>query len=117
MLLASGNPWDVTAGGIEATSDTSGSIAGATTTVTNTLVVTAIATSLPDASSTTNFSSWTNANLTDVTERTDNAVNSGNGGGLGVATGVRAAAGAYGNTAVTLANSAYKGMMSIAIKP
>ena len=115
--VASGNPWDVTAGGVEAVSDTSGSIPGATTTVTNTLVVTAIATSLPDLSSTTRFSAWTNANLTSVTERTDNSVTAGNGGGLGVATGVRAATGAYGNTAVTLATSAYKGMMSIAIKP
>ncbi|HBR19430.1 MAG TPA: hypothetical protein DD726_04360 [Phycisphaerales bacterium] len=115
--VSSGNPWDVTAGGVEAVSDTSGSIPGATTTVTNTLVVTAIATSLPDASSTAKFSAWTNANLTSVTERTDNSVTAGNGGGLGVATGIRAATGAYGNTAVTLVNAAYKGMMSIAIKP
>jgi len=113
---ASGNPWDVTAGGVEATSDTSGSIPGATTTVADTLVVTAIATSLPDASSTSKFSGWTNANLTSLTERTDNSVNAGNGGGLGIATGVKATAGAYGNTAVTLADSAYKGMISIAIK-
>jgi len=115
--VASGNPWDVTAGGVEAVSDTSGSIPGATTTVGNTLVVAAIATALPDKASTANFSSWTNANLTSVTECTDNAVNAGNGGGLGVATGIKATAGAYGNTAVTLANAAYKGMMSIAIKP
>jgi hypothetical protein len=114
---ASGDPWDVTAGGVEAVSDTSGSIPGATTTVANTLVVTAIATSLPDASSTAKFSGWTNANLTSLTERTDNSVNAGNGGGLAIATGVKATAGAYGNTAVTLVNSAYKGMMSIAIKP
>jgi hypothetical protein len=113
----SGNPWDVTAGGVEATSDTSGSIPGATTTVGNTLVVTAIATSLPDSTSTTRFSAWINANLTSVTERTDNSVTAGNGGGLGVATGIKATAGAYGNTAVTLATSASKGMMSIAIKP
>ncbi len=114
---ASGNPWDVTAGGVEATADTSGSIPGATTTVANTLVVTAIATSLPDSSSTTRFSAWTNANLTSITERTDNSVTAGNGGGLGVATGIKATAGAYGNTAVTLATSASKGMMSIAVKP
>jgi len=69
--------------GVEATSDTSGSIPGATTTVNNTLVVAAIATSLPDASGTTNFSSWANASLTSVTERTDNTSSSGNGGGLG----------------------------------
>ncbi|HBR19224.1 MAG TPA: hypothetical protein DD726_03290, partial [Phycisphaerales bacterium] len=115
--VSSGNPWDVTAGGVEAVSDTSGSIPGATTTVGNTLVVTAIATSLPDASSTAKFSAWTNANLTSVTERIDNSVTAGNGGGLAVATGIRATTGAYGNTAVTLVNAAYKGMMSIAIKP
>ena len=113
----SGNPWDVTAGGVEAVSDTSGSIPGVTTTVANTLVVTAIASSLPDASSTAKFSAWTNANLTSLTERIDNSVTAGNGGGLGVATGIKATAGAYGNTTLTLANSAYKGMMSIAIKP
>ena len=90
----SGNPWDVTAGGVEATADTSGSIPGATTTVANTLVVVAIATSLPDASGTANFSGWTNANLSSLTERTDNTVTAGNGGGLGIATGGKATAGA-----------------------
>jgi len=115
--VASGNPWDVTAGGIEATSDSSGSIPGATTTVGNTLVVAVVAASLPDATGTANFSSWANANLTSVTERTDNTVNSGNGGGLGIATGIKTAAGAYGNTTVTHASAAVKGMMSISIKP
>jgi len=114
--ITSGNPWDVTAGGVEATSDTSGSIPGATTTVANTLVVAAIATSLPDAIGTANFSAWANSNLTSVTERTDNTKNAGNGGGLGIATGEKATAGVYGNTTVTAASSAVKGMMSIAIK-
>lgn len=114
----SGNPWNVTAGGVESASDTSGSIPGATSTVANTLVVTAIASSLPDYIYDNNrFSSWTNANLTSLTERLDCSRDSGNGGGLGVATGVKATAGAYGNTAVTLATAAAKGMMSIAIKP
>jgi hypothetical protein len=113
---ASGNPWDVTAGGVETTSDTSGSIPGATTTVANTLVVAAVAGSLPDATGTAQFSGWANANLTSLTERTDNSVTAGNGGSLGVATGIKATAGAYGNTTVTHANSAIKGMMSIAIK-
>jgi len=114
--VASGNPWDVTAGGVDATSDTSGSIPGATTTVANTLVVTAIATSY-DISSTSFFASWTNSNLAGLTERVDNATSTGNGGGIGIATGTKATAGAYGNTAVTCAGSSYKGMMSIAIKP
>jgi hypothetical protein len=115
--VSSGNPWDVTAGGVDATSDTSASIPGATTTVANTLVVVATAGSLPDASGTAQFSAWTNANLTSLTERTDNSVSSGNGGSLGIATGFKATAGAYGNTAVTHANSAVKGMISIAIRP
>jgi hypothetical protein len=114
---ASGNPWNVTAGGVESTSDTSGAIPGTTTTVGNTLVVAIIATDLPDATGTANFSSWANGDLTAVTERTDNTVTAGNGGGLGIATGLKATAGAYGNTTVTLANSAVKGMMSIALKP
>jgi hypothetical protein len=114
---ASGNPWDVTAGGVESTSDTSGSIPGVTTTVANTLVVTVLAASLPDATGTSQYSGWSNANLTSLTERVDNTVTAGNGGGLAVATGVKATAGATGNTAVTLANAATKAMMSIAIKP
>ena len=113
----SGDPCDVTAGGVEATSDTSGSIPGATTTVAYDLVVAAIATSLPDASSTARFSGWTNADLSGLTERTDNSVNAGNGGGLAIATGTKTTAGVYGATAVTLVNAAQKGMMSIAIKP
>jgi len=113
---ASGNPWDVTAGGVEATSDTSASVPGATTTVANTLVVVAISGSLPDANGTANFSGWTNANLSSLTERTDNTQNVGNGGALGIATGVKATAGAYGNTTATHASAAVKGMISIAIK-
>ena len=113
---ASGNPWDVTAGGVETTSDTSASIPGATTTVANTLVVIAVAGSLPDGNGTSNFSGWSNANLTGLTERTDNTTNAGNGGALGIATGGKTTAGAYGNTAVTHGNSAVKGMISIAIK-
>ena len=113
----SGDPWDVTAGGTESTVDTSGAIPGATTTVANTLVVAAIATSLPDASGTANFSAWTNSNLSSVAERTDNTVTAGNGGGLGLATGGKATAGAYGNTAVTCATASTKAMLSIALKP
>jgi PKD repeat protein len=114
--ITSGNPWNVTAGGVESTSDTSGAIPGATTTVPNCLVVAAIATSLPDSNGTANFSAWANANLTSVTERTDNTRNAGNGGGLGIATGAKATAGVYGNTTVTCGSSAVKGMMSVALR-
>jgi len=113
---ASGNPWDVTAGGVEATSDTSASVPGATTTVANTLVVIAVAGSLPDANGTANFSGWTNGSLSSLTERTDNTHNTGNGGALGIATGGKTAAGTYGSTSATHASAAVKGMISIAIK-
>jgi len=116
-VVASGNPWDVTAGGVDATSNTSGTIPGATTSVPDALVVAAIATDLPDSNGTANFASWANSNLTNVTERFDVTRNSGNGGGIGIATGNKTTAGAYGNTTVTLASSAVKGMMSIALKP
>ncbi len=113
----SGNPWDVTAGGVDATASTTATIPGATTTVANTLVVVACATGLPNSNGTANFSAWTNSNLSSLTEYTDNTRAVGVGGGLGSAAGGKATAGAYGNTTVTLAASAKKGMMSIAIKP
>jgi len=116
-VVTTGDPWDVTAGGVDATSDTSGAIPGDTTTVVDTLVVMAVGGDLPDANSTTEFSGWTNADLSSVTEQVDYANKSGNGGSIGVATGGKASAGAYTTTDVTHATSAVKGMISIALKP
>jgi hypothetical protein len=113
-VRTSGNPWDVTAGGLDTTSDTSGSIPGATTTVNDCLVVLLCSTS-DNATSTANFSGWSNANLANVTERTDNANTAGLGGGHGMATGELATAGAYAASSVTLAVASLKGMMSIAL--
>lgn len=115
-VVTSGDPWDVTSGAVETSADTSGSIPLATTTVDNTLVVLAISTSLPDANGSTNFSSWSNANLANLTERFDITSNAGNGGGIGIATGEKATAGATGATSVTVGSSASKGMMTIALK-
>jgi hypothetical protein len=113
-VTASGNPWDVTAGNVAATASASVSIPGATTTVANTLVVTIVANATDTSSART--SGWTNSNLTGLTERIDNNTNSGNGGGFGVATGVKATAGAYGTTTATLATSSVQARMSIALK-
>jgi hypothetical protein len=114
---ASGNPWDVFAEGNDsAANDTTGSIPGATSTVANCLVVLLCATSF-DGTSTAEFSGWTNAGLTNLLERQDNCDTAGLGGGHGMATGERAVAGAYGATTVTLANTSFKGTMSIALKP
>jgi len=116
-VITTGNPWDITSGGVDAVANTSGVIPGATTTVADTFIVTAIGTALPDATGTANFSAWTNADLTGITERADNTSTSGVGGGLGIATSTKASIGAYGNTTVTLASSSVKAMMSIALKP
>jgi len=116
-VITTGNPFDVSAGGIDATSDTSASIPGAETTVADTLVVLLVAGDLPDANDATSCVSASNADLANILERTDNARNSGNGGVLCTYTGEKAAAGAYGATLLTLEDAAVKGMMSIALQP
>jgi hypothetical protein len=113
-VVASGNPWDVTAGNVASSASTSVSIPGATTTVANTLVV-AIVTNGTDTSS-AQAGSWANSNLTSLTERVDGGTTSGNGGGFAIATGVKATAGAYGTTTATLSTSSRQGRMSIALK-
>ena len=82
------------------------SISGTTTTVGNTLVVVASTGDVDPASNgTAEWSGWANANLTSITEQIDNSRTSGNGGQLGVATGIAAAIGNYGATTVTAATS------------
>lgn len=113
-----GNPWASYAEGNDsAANDTSGSIPSASVSgVSNTLVVLICSTSY-NATSTAEFSAWTNSNLTSITERGDNTNTAGLGGGFGVADGTYSGTGDYGTTTVTLAHTSYKGTMSIALKP
>jgi len=115
--ITSGDPWNVYAEGNDgAADDLTGVIPGATTTVADCLVF-VISTSSYNATSTAQFASWTNGDLGSLTERGDNTHTIGLGGGHGSATGTKASAGAYGNTTVTLAQTSYKGAMSIALIP
>lgn len=82
---------------------TSVDIPSVTTTYNNTLIVGA-ATTGRDGNSSTEFSGYTNSNLINITERIDEVVNTGNGGGFCVFTGFWTEVGACGETAVTLAN-------------
>jgi sialidase-1 len=119
-VVADGVPWDVVDGTTEAKNDTSGYAPGSITTVSNTLVVGAVAAALPDANGTNNFSGWTNSiiGMTGLTERVDDSTSAGNGGALGVATAGFAPAGvSYGRMNVTLANASYKAALSVALKP
>ena len=109
-----GDPWDVTSGGTETGPDTSLTAPGDTTTVDNCRVV-VIAARSNDASG-AGFSAWANADLTSVTERFDNGTTQGDGGGIGVADGIKATAGAFGNTTATVTSSA-KAYITLALKP
>lgn len=117
-VLGSGSPFDVTTTGTLSAAATSVSIPSATTTVSDVVeVITALA-GTRDGNSTAECSAYTNGNLSDLTERIDNFVNSGAGGGLCVATArFTAGPGSYGATSVTLANSQRPAMFSGAVRP
>lgn len=95
----SGDPFRSVGQTRKATASTTGTGVAGATAVDNALVVQAFFHALDSASAV--FSGWTNASLTSVTERIDVATADGNGGGIGVATGVLATAGSFDATTVT----------------
>lgn len=113
-VINTGNPWDVTGGGVKAAASTSVTVTSVTTTVPDTLIVQAAARDTDSAAAA--FGPETNANLTSITERSDGGTTSGNGGGFAVWDGVMATAGATGNTTVTVTNS-INAFLTIALKP
>lgn len=110
-----GNPWSAVAvGNDSAANDTTGTVPGLTTTLNDSLVALFVSTSV-NATGTANFSAWTNADLTSLTEHFDSSNTAGLGGGLGVASGLRAVAGTVGTTTVTYAATSFKGAMALAL--
>jgi hypothetical protein len=88
-----------------------------TTNRANCLVVLAKADDWNNASS-TRYTSWTNANLTGLTEAVDDGSAQGNGGGIGIAYGVKATGGAVGSTTVAQhANITVDAGIAIALTP
>lgn len=112
--VTSGNPWDVTGGGVKAAASTAVSVAGVTTTVPNTLVVQAVARDTDNAAAA--FSAQTNANLTGITERSDAGTTTGLGGGFAVWDGSKVTAGITGNTTATVTSS-INAFLTVALKP
>ncbi len=106
-------PFNTSAGGTSASTPVS--IPGSTTSVDECLIV-AAASNWEDTGVSGRFGSWTNANLTSITERIDNNTSAGDGGGIGVATGIKATAGDYGTTTMT-PGSVGAAMISLAIQP
>jgi hypothetical protein len=113
-VVATGNPWDITAGGTKATASTTTTFGTVTTNVNNDLIV--LAASRDNDSAAAAWSAWTNANLSGLTERSDGGTTSGNGGGVGVATGLKATAGSVGSSTATVTSSV-DGHMTIALAP
>lgn len=109
-----GNPIDVEAGDTAASS-TSVAIPGATTTGPNRTVVAAVA----DATDATGarLSAAANANLVGTAEQADFGTIQGTGGGIGVITGIKRVAGAYGNTTATLSTASAQARHSVALRP
>jgi hypothetical protein len=110
-----GDPWDGTPAGDTAASNSAVSIPGATTGVDNCLILQAVAHATDTA--TPQASAYTNADLANLTERTDVSTTQGVGGGFAVVTGEKAVAGAYGATTATLATASAQGRLSFALKP
>jgi hypothetical protein len=111
-----GSPIDVSATGTEASSDTSFSfVTGLTTTYNNEIVITACTTGY-DYSSTAQFGSWTGPNLGTKTERMDNCISTGGGGGFGVMSAPLVANGAVGTVGATLATASVKSYIVFALR-
>jgi hypothetical protein len=112
--IGTGNPWDVTAGSVQASAVTGITNPSVTTTIGNTLIV-LIATNCTDTS-TGQYINWTNANLSSVTLQCNLGSISGNGGGIGVATGIMVQPGATGTSTSTLSTASAQGLLTIALK-
>ena len=103
--VLSASPLDGTPTGGTGTG-TSPTLTGLTTTYDGAHVVSVVGTDR-DAASTTSFSSWTNASLASITERHDESITAGQGGGFALASGQKDAAGTVTDTTVTGPNEEY----------
>lgn len=111
--VSSGSPFDVTAGNT-ATTATAVSIPGGTTTSTNRLVIGAVAANVD--TTTPQLVDWTNADLTELAGQVNYSTNSGAGVTLGVFTGRKATASAFGATTSTLSTTSPQARITLVVK-
>lgn len=109
-------PWNITSSGINATSNTSVSIPGATTTVDECLVVAVFSTGTDTATAQLS-GSFANSSLANIATQINDWTLSGGGGGIAVCTGEFAVKGAYGATTATLVTASVKAYMTVALAP
>lgn len=109
-------PLDVTpVGGQDTDLGGTSTATGVTTTTANCMIIVAYADS--NDSLTGRYSGWANANLTGFAERTEVRTTEGNGGGIGVADGVKATAGATGSSTVNYGAATNLSWMTLALRP
>lgn len=115
--VATGNPWGAVAVAVESVANTSAEWPGvADTGGPDALILECIATGR-DAASTANLGALTNANYSSITERMDNWISSGTGGGIGMVTGIKATQGATGVSTATMGSTDTKAYMTLALLP
>ena len=116
-VITSGDPWNVTAGDVEAATDTANvAIPGDTTTVIDCLIALIFAHGIDDTDDSINTDE-ANADLANLTQRTEYQTPVGKGGGLWLATGEKASSGAFGTTTLTITANHTQGRICIALKP
>jgi hypothetical protein len=105
-IRTTGNPWvDAPVTGADPTISNPSTLTatGGTTTVDNVLVV--VLASQGADTETPQYSNWANASLTAVAEAMDYSTSLGNGGGIAVATGIKATAGTVTETTASIASA------------
>lgn len=112
--VTTGDPWNVTAGDVEAAGSSSVTWPSVTTTVSDCLILNILANAFD--SLTAQFSGQSNGALSGLAESADFNTNAGNGGGISIVTGGKAVAGVVGTTTGSLANSVVQGRLTIAMK-
>lgn len=113
--VRTGNPIVNPVGAVLAAPSTSFSIPGSSTTVPFCRVFNVVAHSTDTSAA--EASGWTNADLTSIAEHNDHSTLNGSGGGLAVASGIKAAAGAYGATTGNLVTSSVQALLTFGVLP
>lgn len=115
--LTSGDPWDSpTSSGTEQTADTSLSVPGHTTLGADRLVVIMASNGVSNVGD-NEWSGWANADLANILERVDYATQLGDNDSIGVATGEKSSAGAFGATTATVVHAGGKSFIALSLVP
>lgn len=117
-VRATGNPWDVAPSPVtEAVADTSATWNAVTTVTNECLMLFCIATGR-DIANTAEMGALTGGTgLTSVTERMDNWISTGTGGGMGLVTAEKLTAGSTGTPGATMVGTDGKALLTVALAP